>query len=109
MLSQFSEHHQSLVSVILRRLAEGMSGWWPRSTKTVGLPKLSREPQKPVSLGTVFRNGDECTSGILMFQEIVQDVEVTKAKEHFGEKSLMPNGMEIPAYAMEAFPQIKVA
>jgi hypothetical protein len=58
-----------------------------------GLPKLSWEPRKPVPLGTMFLNGAECTSGILMSQDIMQDAEVMKAKEYFGEKSSMLNGM----------------
>jgi hypothetical protein len=49
----------------------------------------------------MFRNGDECTFGILVFQDIVQDAEVMKAKEYFGEKSPMTNGMEILAHAAE--------
>jgi hypothetical protein len=86
-----------------------MSGWRPKSTKTGGLPKLSWEPRKPVHLGKMFRNGVECMSGILVFQDVVQDAEVMKQKEYFGEKSSMPNGMEIPAHAAEVLRQIKGA
>jgi hypothetical protein len=57
----------------------------------------------------MFRNGAECTSNILVFQDIVQDAEVMKAKEYFGEKSSMPNGMEIPAHTTEVLCQIEGA
>jgi hypothetical protein len=40
-------------------------------------------------------------SGILSFQEVVQDAEVVKQKEYFGEKYSIPNGMEIPAHAAD--------
>jgi hypothetical protein len=46
-------------------------------------------------------------SGILVFQYVVQDAEFMKQKEYFGEKSSMPNGMEIPAHAEEVLRQIK--
>jgi hypothetical protein len=109
MLSQFNERRQSFVSIILLMVDESMSGWRPKSTKTGGLPKLSWEPRRPVPLGTTFRNGTECTSDILMFQDIVQDAEVMKVKEYVGEKSSMPNGMEIPAHAAEVLRQIEGA
>jgi hypothetical protein len=57
----------------------------------------------------MFRNGAECTSDILVFQVIVQDAEVMKAKEYSGEKLSMPNGMEIPAHAAEVLRHIEVA
>jgi hypothetical protein len=101
MLSQFSDRRKSLVSVILLMLDESMSGWRTKFTNTGGLPKISWEHRKPVPLGTMFRNSAECTSSILVFQDIVQDVEVMKAKEYFGEKLSMPNCMEIPAHAAE--------
>jgi hypothetical protein len=109
MLSQFNGCCQSLVSVILLMLYESMYGWRPKSTKTGGLPKLSWEPRKPVPPGTMFRNGAECTSGILAFQDIMQDAEVMKVKEYFGGKLSMPNGMDIPAHAAEAIRQIEGA
>jgi hypothetical protein len=67
---------------------------------------LSWEPRKPVPLGTMFRNGVECMSGILVFQDVFQDAEVMKQKEYFGENSFMPN---IPAHAAEVLRQIKGA
>jgi hypothetical protein len=52
-------------------------------------------------------------SGILIFQDVVQDVvqdaEVMKQNEYFGEKSSMPHWMDIPAQAAEVLRQIKGA
>jgi hypothetical protein len=48
-------------------------------------------------------------SDILVFQDLVQDAEVMKQNEYFGEKSSMPNGMEIPAHAAEVLRKIKGA
>jgi hypothetical protein len=48
-------------------------------------------------------------SSILVFQDVVQDDEVMKQNEYVGEKSSMPNGMEIPAHAAEVLRQIKGA
>jgi hypothetical protein len=48
-------------------------------------------------------------SGILVFQDVVQDAEVVKQNEYFGEKSSMPNDMKIPAHAAEVLRQIKGA
>jgi hypothetical protein len=109
MLTKFNDPHQKLLKVILLMLDESMSGWMPKSTKTDGLPKITYEPRKPVSLGTMFRNSVECTSGILVFQDVVQDAEIMKGKSHLGEKSSMPNGAEIPAHAAEVLRQIKGA
>jgi hypothetical protein len=47
--------------------------------------------------------------GILVFQDVVQDVEVMKQNEYFGEKSSMPNDMDIPAHAEKVLRQIKGA
>jgi hypothetical protein len=48
-------------------------------------------------------------SGILVFQDVVQDDEVVKQNEYFGEKSSMPNAMEISAHAAEVLRKIKGA
>jgi hypothetical protein len=46
-------------------------------------------------------------SGILVFQDLVQDAEVMKQNKYFGEKSPMPDGVEIPVHAAEVLRQIK--
>jgi hypothetical protein len=48
-------------------------------------------------------------SGILVFQDVVQDAEVMKQKEYFGKKPSMSNGMETPAHAAEVLRKIKGA
>jgi len=49
--------------------------------KLGGLPNYTYEPRKPVPLGTMFRNGAECMSGILVFQDVVQLSEVQSCKK----------------------------
>jgi hypothetical protein len=46
---------------------ESIRGWQPKTTKLKGLPNYTFEPRKPVPLGTMFCNGVECVSGILVF------------------------------------------
>jgi hypothetical protein len=58
-----------------------MSGWRPKTSKLGGLPNYTYEPRKPVPLGTMFRNGAECMSGILVFQDVVQLSEVQSRKK----------------------------
>jgi hypothetical protein len=36
-----------------------------------GLLNYTYKPRKPVPLGTMFRNGVECISGILVYQDVV--------------------------------------
>jgi hypothetical protein len=62
-------------------LDESMSGWRPKTSKLGGLPNYTYELRKPVLLGTMFRNGAECMSGILVFQDVVQLLEVQSCKK----------------------------
>jgi hypothetical protein len=77
-LNLFNGCRRELLKCVLLVLDESMTGWRPAYTKTGGLPKLSWEPRKPVPLGTMFRNRVEFISGILLFQDRVQDAEVMK-------------------------------
>ena len=53
-------------------LDESMSGWRPKTTKTGGLPNITYEPQKPKPLGTMFKNGVEAVTGIVVYQDVVE-------------------------------------
>jgi hypothetical protein len=48
-------------------LDESMSGWRLKTSKPGGLPNITIEPCKPTPLGTMFWDGAECFSGILVF------------------------------------------
>jgi hypothetical protein len=53
---------------------------------TGGIPKLTLEPIKPVPLGTMFWNGVEASTVILVYQSVVQHAEVMKQLEFYGER-----------------------
>ncbi len=59
-------------------LDESMSGWRPKTSKLGGLPNITYEPRKPVLLGTQMKNGVECLSGVLAFQDVVMAPEIQK-------------------------------
>ena len=78
-----------------------MSGWRPKTTKLGGVPNYTYEPRKPVPLGTMFRKGVECVSGILVVQDVVQNPEKQALKAYFGEISSLPDGSDITAHTAE--------
>jgi hypothetical protein len=82
-------------------LDESMSGWRPKTTKLGGLPNYTYEPRKPVPLGTMFRNGVECITGVIVVQDVVQLSEQQSQKDFLGLRSNMPDGSEITAHAAE--------
>jgi hypothetical protein len=90
-------------------LDESMSGWRPKTSKLGGIPNITFEPRKPTTLGTIFRNGAECFSGILVFQDAVQAPEVQSRKEFYNEASHLPGNPPITAHAAEVLRQVKGA
>ena len=58
-----------------------MSEWCPKNSKLSGIPTILYEPRKPVPLGTMFKKGVVCISGVLAFQHIVQVPEKQQEKE----------------------------
>jgi hypothetical protein len=82
-LSRFNDRRKNLIQCILLMLDESMSGWRPKTSKTGGLPNISFEPRKPVPLGTMFRNGVECFTGCLVYQDVVQNVEEQQTKSFY--------------------------
>ena len=81
-------------------LDESMSGWRPKTTQLSGIPNITYEPRKPKPLGTMFRNGVECISG-LVAQDVVQLPEQQSAKSYNGERSSMPDSSGIAAHTAE--------
>jgi hypothetical protein len=98
-----------LLGILLLILNESMLGWRPKTTVNGGLPKLTWEPIKPVPLGTMFRNGVEASTGILVYQSVVQHTEVMKQLEFYGEQSSLPNGAEMLAHTAEVLHQVEGA
>jgi hypothetical protein len=50
-------------------------------SKLGGLPNISFDPHKPVPPGTMFFNGADCMSGVLLFQDVVQGLKIQSKKE----------------------------
>ena len=57
----------------------------------------------------MFRNGAECMSGIIVFQDVVQLSEVQSRKKIFNERSSLPNGVFVPAHTAEVLRQVEGA
>jgi hypothetical protein len=116
-LVNFNDKRKELFKVSLLMLDESMSGWRPKTTKLGGLPNITFEPRKPVPLGTQLKNGVECLSGVLAFQDVVQAPEVQKQKGFFyndietlrPERSSLPTSPEIQAHTAEVLRQVEGA
>lgn len=98
-----------LKAVIMLMLDESMSGWKPHTSKLGGLPNYTFEPRKPVDLGTMLKNGIECISGILVFQDVVQQPEHQQQKKFQGEQSHLPDRAPIQAHTAEVLRQVEGA
>ena len=61
----------NLLVTFLLILDESMSGWRPKNSKSGGLPNISFEPRKPVTLGTMLRDATECATGMMMYLDPV--------------------------------------
>eukprot|EP00957_Ditylum_brightwellii_P145175 11057528-Ditylum_brightwellii.AAC.1 len=66
-----------------------MAEWRPKTSKLGGLPNITYEAHKPVELGTMFKNGMECVSGIFKYQDIIQAPEVQQRKKYFCDISVV--------------------
>ncbi len=104
-----AQRRKLLKSVMLLMLDESMSGWRPKTSRLGGLPNISFEPRKPIPLGTMFKNGVECLSGIIVFQDVVQSPDMQAHKEFFDEPSSMPGDAKIPAHTAETLRQVQGA
>ena len=85
-----------------------MSGYRPGTTPYGDLPNLTHEPRKPVSLGTMLRNGVEGRSGIFAHHDIVQDLQSQRSKKYLEDEntqSHMPKGESILSHVAECLRQ----
>ena len=108
-VQNYNEKRRQLLTAALLLLDESMSGWCPKTSKLGGLPNYTYEPRKPVPLGTMFRNGVEAVTGIIMHQDIVQLPELQARKKYHGEPSHMPDNSGIPAHTAEVLHQVEGA
>ena len=105
-LSSYNQKRRNLFKAILLLLDESMSGWRPKTSKLGGLPNISFEPRKPVPLGTMFKNGVECISGVFAYQDVVMGAEVQQRKSYFGDNSIVPGQQTIPSHTAEVMRQV---
>lgn len=80
----------ALLKVML--LDESILEWRPSTSKKGGAPHLVWEPRKPVPMGVMLHNSICCATGIMQFQDPVEEVELQRAKKYFGEPSSLPCG-----------------
>ena len=100
-LKGYNEKRRRLITTFLMLVDESMSGWRPKTTKLGGLPNYTFELQKPVPLGTIFHNGVECITGVLVVQDVVQNPEQQSLKTYYGDVSALPHNSTIPAHTAE--------
>lgn len=105
----FNRQRQQLLKTVYMLLDESMSAWRPKTTKFGGLPNLMLEPRKPKPLGTMFKNGVEATTGILVCQDIMQGAEAQAGKKYYGDQSSMPKLEPIMAHVVEVLRQCEHA
>lgn len=109
-LTSFNDKRKRLLrSVIELLLDESMSAWKPKTSKLGGLPSYTFEPRKPIPLGTMFRNGVEAITGILVFQDVVQTPEFQSRKKYQGGPSALPGRPLIPTHTAEILRQVEGA
>ena len=72
-----------------------MSAWRPKTSKFGGLPNITYEQRKPKPLGTMFKNGVEATTEIIVYQDVVQQKEVQQAKVQWREIKSPPGGRNL--------------
>ena len=97
------------MKAVLLLLDESMSGWRPKTSKLGGLPNYTFEPRKPVPLGTMFRNGVDCMTGCLLYQDIVQLPEQQQRKNYHGVESHLPKGEPVSSHTAEVLRQVEGA
>ncbi len=77
--------------------------------KTGRLPNITFEPRKPKPLGTMFRNGVEATTGIMVMQDIVQGADAQREKRYIGDESSLLNREPIMVHVAETLRQCESA
>jgi len=108
-LNSYNDKRKKLIVTVLLMLDESMSGWRPKTSKLGGLPNYTYEPRKPVPLGTMLRNGVECTTGCIVFQDVVMNPEFQYTKKYQDETSSMPDKSSIKTHTAEVLRQVEGA
>eukprot|EP00035_Acanthoeca_spectabilis_P014848 m.291840 g.291840 ORF g.291840 m.291840 type:complete len:809 (-) comp16232_c0_seq5:41-2467(-) len=91
-LAKVHERRRGLFKAIFALLLdETMVGWRPKNKETGGLPNITHEPRKPVSLGTMLRDACEPATGVLTYFQVVKDPVLMKQLPLFNMETSLPD------------------
>jgi hypothetical protein len=98
-----------LLCILFLVLDESMYGFRPKTSPHGGLPNISFEPRKPVSLGSMVRNGLDAITGIFAFRDPVEDMTSQRLKPFMQSNNTMhtPGGGDLPVCTAEVLRQVK--
>jgi hypothetical protein len=105
LLYAFNQRQQDFLRTMYLLMDESMSAWRPKTSATGGLPNVTYEPRKPKPLGTMFKNGVEGTTGILVTQDVVEGSRSQREKKYDSEESSLPMREPIMAHVAETLRQ----
>jgi hypothetical protein len=105
----FNQKRRDLVRTVYLLMDESMSAWRPKTSATGGLPNITFEPRKPKPLGTMFKNGVEATTGIMVTQDVVEGSTAQSDKKYVGGVSSLPKKEPIMAHVAETLRQCESA
>ena len=109
LVQAFNGKRTDLIKSTYLVLDESMSAWRPTTTKTGGLPNITYEPREPKPLGTMFKNGVEAATGIVVYQDVVETSEAQAIKKYAGNLSSLPLGEPILKHVAEVMHQCEGA
>ncbi len=69
---------------------KSMSAWHPKTSKAGVLPNIMYESRKPKPLGTMFKNGVEAMTGIIVNQDVVEGSAAQWGKKYVLQPSSLP-------------------
>ena len=76
---------------------------------TGGLPNITYQPRKPKPLGTLFKNGVEAMTGIVVNQDVVEGLVVQWEKKYVLQSSSLPKKEPNIAHVTEVLRQCEGA
>ena len=98
---------RQLMQYLMIIMDEGMPGWRLKTYKLGQKTNYTHEPSKPVSVGTTLNNSAKCKSGIIDYDDFVQNPETQHRKKYSKEKSKLPDGSKLLVHTVEVLRQVK--
>ena len=109
LMRAFNRKRGELLRTNYLLMDESMSAWRPKTSKTGGLPNITYEPRKPKPLGTMFKNGVEAMTGIVVNQDVVEGSAAQWEKKYVLQESTLPKKEPIMAHVAEVLRQCEGA